>query len=67
VTSCCCAPEQAPALKSLLFEGKPPATPAPAPIAVLSGTALPLLPPWTLGPQAPPGCPLFLQRCTLLL
>ena len=68
IARCCCATDAAPAAKATSPQAKPalPAS-APAPAVVLPqapdvGVALA-----ALGSHAPPGGPLFLQRCTLIL
>ena len=68
IAPCCCAPGEAPAAGTTVPQVKAPTASAwaavVAPTAILAAPALALAAP---GAHAPPHCPLFLQRCTLVL
>ena len=68
IAPCCCAPGEAPAAGTTVPQVKAPTASAwaavVAPTVSLAAPALALPPP---GAHAPPHCPLFLQRCTLVL
>ena len=68
IAPCCCAPGEAPAAGTTVPQVKAPTASAwaavVAPTASLAAPALALAAP---GAHAPPHCPLFLQRCTLVL
>jgi len=68
IAPCCCAPGEAPAAGTTIPQVKAPTASAwaavVAPTASLAAPALALPAP---DAHAPPHCPLFLQRCTLVL
>jgi hypothetical protein len=65
--SCCCATPSPPAPSVSPPEAKPVASAWVATALLPVSVALPVHALGILGPHAPPGCPLFLQRCTLVL
>jgi len=68
IAPCCCAPGEAPAAGTTVPQVKAPTpsacTSVAVPTASLAAPASTLAAP---GAHAPPHCPLFLQRCTLVL
>ena len=68
IAPCCCAPGEAPAAGTTVPQVKAPTAATWATLAALSvGLAVSAPPLAAPGAHTPPHCPLFLQRCTLVL
>jgi hypothetical protein len=65
--SCCCPAEQSPGTATSLPQVKPPAAPAWSVHLAVPVAPAPALAALAPEAAAPPHCPLFLQRCTLVL
>jgi len=68
IARCCCGTDRAPSAKATSPQAKP-ALPASGPTPAIALPQAPAVPVAlaALGSHAPPGGPLFLQRCTLIL
>src|SRR5436189_2671324 len=68
IAPCCCAPGEAPAAGTTVPQVKAPTAATWTPVAAHSvGVTAPAPTLAAPGAHAPPHCPLFLQRCTLVL